>query len=101
MNTAVILAALVCVDAFQLLRHGLMPKALINSGKSHIDYVGHLAGYATGIGAACLIRHTDPYWGSVQRKSFWRWKDSQHENQAAEMLLKPESLGIKAETSKS
>lgn len=101
MNTAVVLAALISVDAIQLMKLGLTPKALINSGKPHFDYVGHLAGYATGIGAACWIRQTDPYWGSVQRQSFWRWKDKQREDPAAEVLMKPESLGIKADTSKS
>ena len=101
MNTAVILAILVSVELIQFSRHGLMPKALINSGKTHVDYVGHLAGYATGFGAACLIRQTDPYWGTVQRKSFWRWKERQSEDPTAEVLMKPESLCIKGDTSKS
>lgn len=78
-----------------------MPKALVNRGKAHLDYVGHLAGYATGIGAGCLIRQSDPYWGSVQRKSFWRWRDDQVEDPAAEVLMKPEALGITADQSKS
>ena len=100
MNTAVILAAMISIESYQFARSGLMPKALINTGKQHRDHVGHLAGYATGIAAACLIRQTDPRWGNVQRKSFWMWKEAQAEDPAAEMLMKPETLGINAATSK-
>ena len=90
----------ISIEIIQLARFGLVPPALINSGKPNIDYVGHLAGYATGIGAACLIRQTNPYWGSLQRKSFWMRKDTPAEDADAEMLMKPETLGIKAGTSK-
>ena len=95
-----ILAVFISIELIQLARFGLMPRHLINSRKHNIDYVGHLAGYATGIGAACLIRQTNPYWGSLQRKSFWRRKDAPTKDLDAEMLMKPETLGIKNDVSK-
>ena len=77
-----------------------MPKELINSKTHNIDYIGHLAGYATGIGAACLIRQTNPYWGNLQRKSFWRRKGVPTKDLDTEMLMKPETIGIKANKGK-
>ncbi len=82
-----------------------MSKALVKSGKQQIDYLSHLAGYATGIGAGCLIRQTNPYWGGIQRKSFWMQEnvkvdDAKVEDPNAVVLRITPSVGIQNNTSK-
>ena len=45
---------------------------MLAAGKSLVDRVGHLAGFATGITAASMIRQYDPKWGDLERNSFWK-----------------------------
>ena len=40
---------------------------LTEGSRPHVDNMGHLSGYAAGIGAASLIRLKDPKWHDVER----------------------------------
>ena len=73
LNPAVVLATLIALETIAFLRLGLSPTRLINNpNKSNIDRIGHLAGLFAGIAGGVAIRHTDPYWGNLPRRSFWR-----------------------------
>lgn len=75
-NTGAILVLIIGYDLIGFFRNGLAPTKVIGSGRSHIDHVGHLGGFATGIAAACLIRSTDAHWQSLERSSFWTpWRN--------------------------
>ena len=75
-----------------------MPKALIKGGRPLIDYLGHIGGYATGIGAGCLIRQTNPYWGSVERQSFWTQHGTKNKDVDVKMLTTASSPKTQADT---
>lgn len=62
------LALFVLLDVSGLRKGGLAGKV---RSENLIDHVGHLAGYATGLTGASILRHYDPKWRGVERHSFW------------------------------
>lgn len=71
-DTGVVLAFFIFYEVMSLRKWGIMPPSLLNTGRHHIDNMGHLSGYAAGIGAGALIRSTDPKWKNAERKHyFW------------------------------
>lgn len=96
-NTAVVLALLLALEIRELAKHGRAPIALVNSIEKHTDRIGHLAGYATGIGAGLLIRQTDHHWGNVPRNSFWKPKAKvEAEGETESLTLTPGVTDTKA-----
>lgn len=65
------LAVFILLEVLSLRKWGIVPAKLLNTGRPHIDNMGHLTGYLTGIGAGALIRTTDPKWKNVERKHFF------------------------------
>lgn len=62
------LALFVLLEVSGLRKGGLAGKI---RSQNLIDHVGHLAGYATGLSGALILRHYDPKWRDVERNSFW------------------------------
>ena len=71
MDTGILLAILMLLDVASLRKWGIVATKLLNTGKPHIDYMGHLSGYTAGIGAGAFIRSTDPKWKNAERKHFF------------------------------
>ena len=57
-DTGMVLAVLIALEFVGLRRRGLLPGKLGNARSAHIDHLGHLSGFATGIAAALIIRST-------------------------------------------
>ncbi|CAD6589753.1 MAG: hypothetical protein ASARMPREDX12_004015 [Alectoria sarmentosa] len=70
-DTGVMLAVFMLLEVMSLRKWGIRPTKLLNTGRPHVDNMGHLAGYFTGIGAGALIRSTDPKWKNAERKHFF------------------------------
>ena len=71
MDTGILLAILMLLEVANLHKWGIVPTKLLNTGRPHIDYMGHLSGYLTGIGAGAIIRSTDPKWKNAERNHFF------------------------------
>lgn len=65
------LAVLILLEVMSLRKWGIRPAKLLNTRRPGVDYMGHLSGYLTGIGAGALIRSTDPKWKTAERKHFF------------------------------
>jgi len=59
-DTGLLLVVLIASEILSIRRFGITPSVESGSLRPHIDYMGHLAGYATGIGAGAVIRSTHP-----------------------------------------
>lgn len=70
-DTGVLLAVLMILEAIRLRKWGLTPAKWLHTGQPVIDSMGHLCGYSVGICAGALIRSTDLRWKSVKRKHFF------------------------------
>ena len=66
-----LLAVFVLIEIMSLRKWGIAPPELLNTGRSHVDNMGHLSGYVAGIGAGAFIRSTDPKWKNAERKHFF------------------------------
>ncbi len=65
------LAVFVLLEVMSLRKWGITPANLLNTGRPHVDNMGHLCGYLAGIGAGAFIRYTDPKWKNAKRKHFF------------------------------
>lgn len=70
-DTAFLLLFLILFEAMSLRKWGIASTKLLNTGRPHVDNMGHLSGYCAGIGAGALIRSTDPKWKNAERKHFF------------------------------
>ena len=72
MDTGLILAAIMLLEVSQIRKKGLQQTYSVEAGKmaSIIDHLGHLCGYTAGLGAAVILRTTDPKWKTAER-SHW------------------------------
>ncbi|KAL9077139.1 MAG: hypothetical protein Q9161_000405 [Pseudevernia consocians] len=70
-DTALLLFFFILLEVISLRKWGIAPPKLLNTGRPHVDNMGHLSGYFAGIGAGALIRSTDPKWKNAERKHFF------------------------------
>lgn len=70
-DTGCLLFGFVAIEILALRRKGIVNKFAIAAGRPAIDHVAHLAGFATGIAAAVIVRSTDPRWQKVERRHLW------------------------------
>lgn len=70
-NTGVLLAMAIAHELRSIRKRGIFSVKQFEKLGFTVDHVGHLAGYATGITAAMLVRQHDPHWRDIERTSFW------------------------------
>lgn len=81
-DTGVVLAIFILSEIRGLRKTGLkVPKSTPGTPlQPRVDHMGHLAGYAAGIGGAAIIRATDPKWRDAKREH-WYIRDSKKKTQ--------------------
>ena len=65
------LAVFILLEVMSLRKWGITPAKVLNTGRPHVDNMGHLSGYFAGIIAGLAIRRTDPRWKNAERRHFF------------------------------
>ena len=81
-DTGLTLAILILSEIYSLRKRGIKaPKEIPGVQSSPVaDHLGHLAGYAAGIGGGMAVRATDPKWRDAKREHWYikqKRKDAQ------------------------
>jgi len=79
-------------EIYTIRRYGISPPMgkLAETARPHSDNMGHLTGYAVGIGAASIIRSRDPKWRDTKRHHWYTGKFNRFQKQPAPDLPSPE-----------